>query len=625
MNNKKLAALGLALSVLFLSACSIVINPPADQSTVGATAVPVNIGLPWLYKAGTFKAMLNEADITSQFTVDAQAGTARATLTLQPGSYVLDASACWGINIIFVQAPPFPLNGCSSARSSFTVVQPRLVLGPSGLALNVSQSATATVQAIPAPGANLTVTLAAGPALGVPAGVTIPANSAAAQNISVQGAGPGSATLSASATGYTGASLAVAVKPLLSQLSPASGPPGTAVAVTGAGFVAPVSVKFGTAAPVNVTPASGTQLSVTVPQLAAATVPVTVTSSGQTSAPLNFAVTAAPPSNVTALFRATNDHVEIIQFTLGSPFSTSTFKLLGSVPTPALSPGMLSAGLCRDGSRLAWAGAANVVLFSIGGTATSPTLMQVAATPLPSALTGVGTACAFLPAVLVRGTDVGVDNLNPATNPLAKLGGFNQGGGSTGGALIASAPRVWRSHSTGLEQYDMTTPASPVRSFNVITNMSGSGTGTALAWLVPGTMLVRATDAAIDVVGVSATAAPLRAGFNNTGGSSGTGVGVSVVGTRAIRATNFGIEVYDVSTPSAPVRCLFRNAGVSTTGVGVVAVGTLAFRVTNAGIEAYDISNTTCPNPPSGTLMPAPVQLQTGLGQSTTGVAVVGP
>jgi IPT/TIG domain-containing protein len=624
MNNKKLAALVLALSALFLSACSVVINPPADQSTVAATAVPVNIGLPWLYKAGTFKATLNEADITSQFTVDAQAGTARATLTLQPGSYVLDASACWGINILFVQAPPFPLNGCSSARSGFTVVQPHLVLGPSGLALNVGQSGTATVQAIPAPGASLTVTLAAGPALGVPAGVTLPANSAAAQNISVQGASPGSATLSASAVGYTATSLAVAVKPLLSQLSPASGPPGTAVAVTGAGFVAPVSVKFGTAASISVTPASGTQLSVTVPQLAAGTVPVTVTSNGQTSAPLNFAVTAAPPSNVTTLFRATNDRVEMIQFTLGSPFSASTFGLLAN-PTTFTSPGMLSVGLCRDGSRLAWAGSANVKLFAIGGTAAAPTLTPGFATPLPSALTGVGTACAFLPTVLVRGTDTGVDNLDPATNPLAKLGGFSGGLSSTGVALIASSPRVWRSHSTGLEQYDMTTPASPVRSFNVITNMSASTTGTALAWLVPGATLVRATNAGIDVVSVSATAAPSRLGFNNTGGSSSVGVGVSVVGTRAIRATDFGIEVYDVSTPSAPVRCLFRNAGLSSTGVGVVAVGTLAFRVTNVGIEAYDISNTTCPNPPSGTLIPAPVQLQTGLGTTTTGVAVVGP
>src|SRR6266849_574757 len=235
-----------ALSILFLSGCNVVIQAPADLATVTAPAVAVNIGLPGLYQAGTFSARLNEADITSQFTVNTQSGSAAAGLTLTPGSYMLDVSACWGLNTGFAQAPPWPLNGCSSSRASFAVVQPSLVLGPSGLALPVSQSGTATVQAIPAPGAALAIVLSASPAsiLLAPSAATVPANSAAPVNIPVQGVGPGSAAISASATGYTSASLNVSVRPLITQLSPAGGPPGTAVAVTGAGFVAPVSVRF---------------------------------------------------------------------------------------------------------------------------------------------------------------------------------------------------------------------------------------------------------------------------------------------------------------------------------------------------------------------------------------------
>src|SRR5258706_37188 len=452
-----LAAACAAPPVALPRACTAAPRAPADQSTLTTSAVAVNIALPGLYRTGTFSARLNEADVTSQFTVNAQGGSAVAGLTLAPGPYVLDVAACWGPDIVFVQAPPWPLNGCSSSRASFAVVQPSLALGPSGLALAVSQSGTATVQAIPAPSAALTIVLSASPAsaLGAPNTAIVPANSAAPVNIPVQGVGPGSAAISASATGYTSGSLNVSVRPLITQLSPASGSPGTAITVTGAGFVAPVTVRFGTTA-VPAAPVSGTQLSVTIPQgLVAGATPNTGTSHSPASA----------------------------------PFGSSTLQLLGSVPTPP-SPGVLAVGLCRDGTRLAWAGAANLQVFSIGGTATAPTLTLAAATSLPSTLTGVGTACAFLPAALVRGTDLCLDNLNPAT--VARLGGFNGAGSSTGVALPAASPRVCRSHPPRPEEYTISVPAAPNRTASVVTNMTGSGTGTALAWLSAGTRMVRA-------------------------------------------------------------------------------------------------------------------------------------
>jgi hypothetical protein len=628
LKSKLLASGWIAGFLLLLSGCNVVIKNPPDQATVLIPAVAVNVDLPPFYRAGTFGAQLNDADITSQFTVDAQNRTADANLTLIPGQYILDVTACWIININFFLQPPWPTQGCSSARAQFNRVQPSLVLAPSGLTVPVSQINSATVQAIPAPTSNLIVTLSSTPVgkLSAPAYVTVPANSATAINIQLQGMAPGSANLNASANGYIGATLnSIAVPPLVTQLSPTSGPVGTAVTATGAGFIAPVTAHFGTtSAPVTLT--SATQLSAPVPNgLAAGATQFTVTSGGQTSSSVTFTVNASAASNDIALFRATNDRIEILQFTPKTPFSSSTFQLLGSVPT-STSPGMISVGLCRDGARLAWTGASDVKLFSIGGTMTAPTLTQVAATPLPTNLSGTGTACAFLsttPAALVRGTDNGVESLDPTTTPLAKFGGFNGALAPLGVSMIAASPRVWRSYPDGLEEYSLSSMGVPSRVANFTTNITASTTGTSVAWLSFGATLVRASNVGIDILDV--TGSPSRVSFLNTGGASSAGVGVSIVGTRVVRATDMGIEIYDASIPSTPVRCAFRNTGGSSaTGVGVFAVGSVAFRATNVGIEAYDISNTSCPSPASGTIIPAPVQLQAGLGTSTTGVALVG-
>src|SRR5207247_10433288 len=142
--------------------------------------------------------------------------------------------------------------------------------------------------------------------------------------------------------------------------------------------------------------------------------------------------------------------------------------------------------------------------------------------------------------------------------------------------------------------------------------------------------LLVSTNLVIGVDSVSGSE-PVLLGLKNTGGASSTGVGVGVVGTRVVRATDAGVEVYDASAPAKPVRCAFNNTGgASATGVGVATVvlagSTLAFRATHVGVEAYDISAamTSCPKPASGTLIPAGVQLQAGLGISAPGVAVVG-
>jgi hypothetical protein len=106
----------LAASSIFLSGCNVVIEGPALTGSVEVT-------LPYFYRKGTFKARQNKVDITSRFTVDAQNRKARGSLDITPGlpgTHVLDVTACWGIDVVFVMQPPWPLRGCSHAQATLT-------------------------------------------------------------------------------------------------------------------------------------------------------------------------------------------------------------------------------------------------------------------------------------------------------------------------------------------------------------------------------------------------------------------------------------------------------------------------------------------------------------------------
>jgi hypothetical protein len=383
-----------------------------------------------------------------------------------------------------------------------------------------------------------------------------------------------------------------------------------------------------TAAPANVVSIQGSPATIaagstssagnlTLQGQAAGSAQVTASVLGATSGTLTVNVTVAPSF---VLFRSTNTQVEMLRFTPGTPFGNGTFQLLQVVPAAA-APGMLSVGLCRSGARLGRASSQAGELFTIGGTATAPTLTLTGHSPPAASLNGVGTGCAFVPGALARATDTGVETLDPAVDPMTRLAGRSSGLSSLGVAALSDGTRLFRSHSTGLEAWDLSTPSTLPAPVNVITNMSSSATGTALAWLQAGATLVRATSVGLDVVSVSG-AAPTRLGFNNTGGGSAVGVAVDVAGTRAARGTGVGMEVWSLATPSAPALCARGSGGGSGTGVGVVVRGSVAFRATDTGIEAWDISGTTCPATPA--TLPAPIVFQTGLGTSATGVALVG-
>lgn len=621
-------------TALLSTACSVTIVRPADQTSAAPTSVASEVTLPAFYKANSFRAWLNERDVTSSYTVNNSNGKANGTLTgLTPGTYVLDASACWGVGVLFVTQPNTPTTGCSGARATFTVVQPRLALALGGISVFSGDAVPVNVQATPLSPNAVNVALGSSNAAAVAAGaVTIQANAAAATT-TLSSASAGLATLTASATGYTSATGSVAVRPRLTQVAPASAAPGATVVGTGAGFVAPVDVQFGSLPQwVRANNVTATQFSVVVPATLAPgnmpiNVPVTVRSNGQVSAPFTLVVTAPPPI-ARALFRSNANSIETIRFLQATPFASSSF-LPATVLNVGTSTGMQVVGLCRNGATLARASSNAVELFAVGGSAAAPTLTAGPKTPLPSGLSGVASDCVFAPGTLVRGSDAGLETINPTSSPLSRQG-FDNTGGSTavGVSLAVAGTTVFRSTSTGLETYSVATPSAPTLQSNTISNMSGSPMGTALAWLVPGSTLVRGTSSGIDVINVSTPTAAMHLGANNSGRQSATGVDVAVLGAepgaRMVRATDEGIEVYDVSNPAQPQRCFFRNADLSSAGVGLVVIGNVAFRATDDTVEAYDLSgalSAACPATANNTVIPAPIPQN--VRPASTGVALI--
>src|SRR5258706_16171000 len=109
----------------------------------------------------------------------------------------------------------------------------------------------------------------------------------------------------------------------------------------------------------------------------------------------------------------------------------------------------------------------------------------------------------------------------------------------------------------------MGVPPAPNRTASVVTNMTGSGTGTALAWLSAGTRMVRATSVGIDIIGVTG-AAPSRLGFNNSGGGGATRGGPRGGGTGGGRRTPAGRGASEAGPPRQtrlPARQKFRGGG----------------------------------------------------------------
>ncbi len=173
--------------------------------------------------------------------------------------------------------------------------------------LNVGQAGTLTIT-LPAaaPPGGVTVTLTSGntgvATLGA-ASVTIPAGQQTSGAVTVNGVGPGTSTITATAPGFADGSATLTVvppPPSISSFTPTSGREGASVTITGTNFLQVASVAFnGVSAPgfaVN----SSTSITVNVPT-GASTGPISVTTTGGTATSTgSFVVLATQDFSLTA-------------------------------------------------------------------------------------------------------------------------------------------------------------------------------------------------------------------------------------------------------------------------------------------------------------------------------------
>jgi Protein of unknown function (DUF4038)/IPT/TIG domain/Putative collagen-binding domain of a collagenase/Abnormal spindle-like microcephaly-assoc'd, ASPM-SPD-2-Hydin/Fibronectin type III domain len=146
-------------------------------------------------------------------------------------------------------------------------------------------------------------------------GATVTIGGAAAANVVVTNAttitattppgAAGAATVTVTVAGQSGSltgGFTFVVKPSVTSVSPAIGPPGggTAVTITGTNFASGAAVTFGAAAATNVTVTSGTTITATTPPGSGA-VTVTVTNSNGQSGSLANGFTYLSPPTVTSV------------------------------------------------------------------------------------------------------------------------------------------------------------------------------------------------------------------------------------------------------------------------------------------------------------------------------------
>lgn len=97
-------------------------------------------------------------------------------------------------------------------------------------------------------------------------------------------------------------------------------------------------------------------------------------------------------------------------------------------------------------------------------------------------LSGTGVAVAADTGLnrIVRATDFGIEVYQFSGTTLTRLGGMNQALSSTGVAVAMAGNRVFRAHSGGIEEYDITTPSSIGFRGNIAATLSATGTGIAV-------------------------------------------------------------------------------------------------------------------------------------------------
>jgi hypothetical protein len=392
----------------------------------------------------------------------------------------------------------------------------------------------------------------------------------------------GSATVTASASGFQNGSLTVNVHPVITSLSPTSGAPHTVVTINGAGFANGATLNFGNQN-LSTTFVSSSQLTATVPIIAAGRQSLTLTINGQTSRGASFLVLGATPSHI--VFRSSDTEVQSFDFS--NPAQPTPIDHQSATPATAAAP---SLGL-NGGGNLLRTTSADIQVFTVTPDGHMAQLAQLSAQPSPT-----GTAAAANGGTMFRGIDIGLQSFRLSGTSLTLLNSIAGTVSAYGIGLDVAGNIAVRAHSAGIDVFDVSNPTN-MRLVGTSNTGLPSMTGVDLKIFAGGTRAVRAHSTGIEIYNISQPAAPVLIGANNSGVPSAVGVAVAVSasGTIAVRAHPTGIEIYDLTAATFPQLGTASSAG-SPTGVAVAICDSTAFLGLASGIEAFSIANPSNPS-----------------------------
>jgi hypothetical protein len=534
--SRSILAIGVGLAAFWFGGC-VQILAPATGSTTASGTFSSTVALPSFYQRGSFKAQLDQQDVTERFVVDLTNRTAfAASLTAAPGAHQLDVGARWAIPWAFI-----PMGGSVDNTSNFTVPSPPPVItlltpnsgfrgstftitGTGFTALSVVNfgNATATINSRTATTINATVPPS-------PTAAPLGANLVTVRNGSV--------------TSTPAATFTVTAPPM---------PPIVLLFRSGQDSVETISFTPGATFAQSTFQIENTRNV----QLSPGTLSVSLARSGT-------------------------------QLVRGSSGGLETFTVGGTTATPTLTQPLPFRVLSGTGTGVAVVGTMIVRGDVNGLQVTDATLV-----PFPLGGSNQGASSTAGVAILadgpnsrvLRSTDIGLElwTVSATASPLMRTSEFGLGSPASGSALdwlVPGAVAV-RASASGMELWTVSAPAAtPLLNRTAASPMTGTPTPgqstTGVAVDVASPRAVRATNTGIEVYDVVNTPVTLRpiGSRNSPAGTSATGVGVVVVGSVAFRTTASSIEAYDISNPTmipAPVE-FTTGLDLSATGVTLIA------------------------------------------------------
>ena len=582
----------------------------SQAPATGLTVTPTAAGLTFNPPSITFGAGTTSQTFTVTAAANATPGSTAITYALSgPNAAQYTAPAASAMTVLGAITPP---------------AYPVLLQGDTSSILTMTATAAGAVSVTPS-GAGLTFTP---PVVNFSGAATQAFAVTAASN-----AGPGPVVVSYTLSGaeasfyVTPASGSITVSspvPMVSSISPATGPTGggTSVTLTGANFTGATAVRFGATAATSFTVNSATSITVTAPAGPAGTVDVTVTSAAGTSATSaadQYTYVASP--TVTGLLPSSGPLAGGTTVTImGANLTNVTAVHFGSAPATSLT--VNSATSITAVAPASAAGTVDVTVTSPGGTsATSmadqytyvpaPTVSSIGPTAGPVAggtvVTLTGTGFSGATAVTFGATAATSFTVNSATSitavtPANSAGTVDvrvttaNGTSATSAAdqyTYIAAPTVSSISPTAGPSAGGTTVMIHGTGFSDTTSVTFGATA-ATSFTIDSASQITATTPAgtgtVDIVvttagGTSATsaadqftylAAPAVTGISPTSGPSIGGTTVTITGTNftAATAVTFGATAASGFTV---------NSAISITATAPSGSGIVDIRVTTAG------------------------------------------